>query len=239
MCVYLTYVLPAHTADGALSAAGAAPSSAPQRPRSGQGDVLPVPVPGPGPASPPILTCHCPPILPAGIGTLHSLDVSPLSPQRPCGVLAPSCAPRLSGFDLCWEEPCAGACSRLPVLHCGSFISSYVLINQLGPLPAGSNPGWVVGEAPWEWEGACGKHSCAQESTGTYPKALGACAMPDSGPKSLREGAFECTFHTGVRCGCRVSPGQQDIALQGQQALQGAAPTPQQMEVLPDPFPHL
>lgn len=133
---------------------------------------------------------------------------------------------RLSGFGLCWEEPCAGACSRLPVLHCDSFISSCVLINQLGPLPAGSNPGWVVGEAPWEWEGACGKHSCAPRTHRNLSQSpWGLCYARFWGKITQGRGFWVYLSPWGEIWLQGVPRPAGHSALQGEKAVQGAAPT--------------
>lgn len=129
----------------------------------------------------------------------------------------------------------AMGCSRLTVLSWGSFISSGVSINQAGPLPAGSNSGWAGGKHFGNGKEPVESTAVPQTHRGTYPKAFGACATPDSGPESLREGAFGCTFHPGVRCGCRVSPGQRPAQVPmtwcsrsaGRAGSPGGCPTPQ------------
>lgn len=137
-------------------------------PRSGRGDVLPVPAP------PPIPTCHCPPDPPRwGFHSAHCAcgaavtAVTTVPPKDVWGGGTLLCSPGFQGLVLAGrmrlvkslaQVPVrvgAMGCSRLPVLHCASFISSCVLINQAGPLPAESSSGWVAEE------GAHGKHSCA------------------------------------------------------------------------------
>lgn len=145
----------------------------------------------------------------------------------------------------------AVGCSRLLVLNCGSFISSCVLINQVGPLPAGSNSGWVVGEAPWEWEGACGKHSCAPGTHRNLPQSpWGLCYSRFWAKITQRRGfwlylslwgemwlqgvprpASSTSVHDTVFQVCRES--------RLSRVLSHTPPIPQQSEVLPDPFPHL
>lgn len=76
-----------------------------------------------------------------------------------------------------------------------SFISLCDLIDQAGLLPAGINSGEIWGRErkhlgnrrePVPLEST----AVPQPHTRAHLTALGACATPDSGPKSLGQGAF-------------------------------------------------
>lgn len=208
------------------------------------------------------------PILPSGIFTLHSVDIVPaVTTVPPKGVWGGGtllCSPGFQGLVFAGTrtrlvrslaqlpvQVDAVRCSRLLVLHCGSFISSCVLINRVGPLPAGSNSGWAVGEAPWEWEGACGKHSCApgthrnlpQSPWGLYYSRFWAKITQRRGfwlylslwgemwLQGVPRPASSTSVHDTVFQVCRES--------RLSRVLSNTPPIPQQSEVLPDPFPHL
>lgn len=102
MCVYLTYVLSAHTTYVALRVAGACafPSPGVCGTRGAeQGDVGDVPACSSLAARGITLT-----LLPDGIFSLHSAEMGPLSPQNTCEVVAPSCAPQVSESVGFWCE---------------------------------------------------------------------------------------------------------------------------------------